>query len=101
VSGRCFADYNPCVMAIILPQALSTQEIRVLQEFRRLAAEALPLATLTAIKHPVGGGEAPLAGLIEKGFLDSDASRETFSLTQKGRDFLAIDARPDEPSAGE
>lgn len=83
-------------MAIILPLSLTTQQIRVLQEFRRLNAESLPLATLTAIKHPAGGGEAPLAGLVENGFLVADAMRENFGLTQEGRDFLAIEAKPEE-----
>ena len=79
-------------MPIILPHGLNSQEIRVLQEFRRLNAETLPLATLTAIKHPAGGGEAPAATLVGKGFLTADA--ESFTITQKGKDFLAIDAKP-------
>ena len=81
-------------MAIILPLNLTSPEIRVLQEFRRLNAESLPLATITALKHPTGGGEAPAVGLVGKGFLDTDAGRENFTLTQKGKDFLAIDAKP-------
>lgn len=81
-------------MPIILPNALTTPEIRVLQEFRRLNAESLPLDTIKAIKHPAGGGEAPAAGLVEKGFLGADGARENFALTQKAKDFLAIDAKP-------
>lgn len=81
-------------MAIILPLNLTSQEIRVLQEYRRLNAETLPLATITALKHPAGGGEAPAVGLVGKGFLETDAGRENFTLTQKAKDFLAIDAKP-------
>ena len=81
-------------MAIILPLNLTSQEIRVLQEYRRLNAETLPLATITALKHPAGGGETPAVGLVGKGFLETDASRENFTLTQKAKDFLAIDAKP-------
>ena len=81
-------------MAIILPLNLTSQEIRVLQEFRRLNAETLPLATITAIKHPTGGGEAPAVALVGKGYLETDAGRENFSLTRKAKDFLAIDAKP-------
>ncbi len=41
---------------IILPNDLATQEIRVLQEFRRLNAETLSPDQIQAIKHPAGGG---------------------------------------------
>ncbi|HEY0143236.1 MAG TPA: hypothetical protein VGF48_20250 [Thermoanaerobaculia bacterium] len=81
-------------MAIILPLSLTTPEIRVLQEFRRLATETLTLDQIKAIKHPAGGGEAPAAGLVGKGFLSADAGVATYSLTQQGKDFLAIDAVP-------
>ncbi len=90
-------------MAIILPNDLTTQEIRVLQEFRRLNAETLGIATIKAIKHPAGGGEAPAIGLVTKGFVTTDATRENFTLTEKGKDFLAIDAKPmnEESAAGD
>ena len=81
-------------MPIILPNALTTPEIRVLQEFSRLNAETLPLDTIKAIKHPAGGGETPAAGLVEKDYLSADGTRENFALTQKAKDFLAIDAKP-------
>jgi hypothetical protein len=81
-------------MPIILPNGLTTPEIRVLQEFRRLNAEALPLETIKALKHPTGGGEAPAVALVQKGYLETNGSSESFSLTQKAKDFLAIDARP-------
>ena len=79
---------------IILPHGLTSSEIRVLQEFRRLASDTLPLATIKAIKHPAGGGEAPAVSLVDKGFLSVDDGRENFSVTQQGKDFLAIDAKP-------
>jgi hypothetical protein len=72
-------------MAIIMSQPLTVQEMRVLQEYRRI----------TAIKHPVGGGEAPALSLADKGFLATDASRENFTLTRKAKDFLAIDVKPE------
>jgi hypothetical protein len=81
-------------MAIILPLRLTTPEIRVMQEFRRLNAETLPVATIKAIKHPVGGGETPAVTLVEKGFLEADAAKENFAMTAKGKDFLAIEALP-------
>ncbi|MBV8516867.1 MAG: hypothetical protein JO197_05615 [Acidobacteria bacterium] len=81
-------------MAIILPLGLTTAEIRVLQEYRRLNAQTLPLATIKGIKHPIGGGETPAVTLVEKGFLEADAAKENFAITAKGKDFLAIEALP-------
>lgn len=80
-------------MPIILPNGLTTAEIRVLQEFRRLTADSLPLETIKAIKHPAGAlGEAPAASLVGKGYLTGEG--ETFAVTQKGKDFLAINPVP-------
>ena len=77
---------------IILPNDLTSQEIRVLQEFRRLNAETMTAEQIKAIKHPAGGGEQPAAALVGKGYLTADAGG--FTLTEKAKAFLAIDARP-------
>jgi hypothetical protein len=86
-------------MAIILPHELTSAEIRVLQEFRRLNTETLALETIKALKHPAGGGETPATGLVAKGFFEPRDGAESFALTQKAKDFLAIDARPAEDPA--
>ena len=86
-------------MAIIMSQPLTVQEMRVLQEYRRINSETMPIAAITAIKHPVGGGEAPALSLTDKGFLATDAPRENFTLTQKAKDFLAIEVKPESESA--
>ncbi len=86
-------------MAIIMSHPMTPQEIRVLQEFRRLGAETMTLTAIKAIKHPAGGGEAPALSLVKKGYLT--ANGETFTLTQKGKDFLAIDVKPQVESGGE
>lgn len=87
---------------IILSHPMTAQEMRVLQEFRRISAETVPLTALKAIKHPVGGGESPVFSLVEKGYLAADAGRENFSLTEKSKAFLALDVRPDvEAAAGD
>lgn len=86
-------------MAIILPHELTSAEIRVLQEFRRLNAETLPLETIKAVKHPAGGGETPAVGLVAKGFVEASAPADSFTLTQKAKDFLAIEAKPAEDPA--
>ena len=84
----------------MLTNGLTPQEIRVLQEFRRLAAETMGVAAIKAIKHPAGGGEAPAFSLVDKGFLTVDASRENFTLTPKAKGFLAYDPKPEFEEAG-
>src|SRR5687767_318418 len=87
-------------MAIILPHDLNSAEIRVLQEFRRLNAETLSLDTIKALKHPAGGGETPAVGLVAKGFVEATAPGDSFTLTQKAKDLLAIDPKPaEDPTA--
>lgn len=60
-----------------------------------MAAESLGVATIKVIKHPAGGGEAPAFSLVDKGFLTTDAARENFTLTQKAKDFLSYDPKPE------
>jgi hypothetical protein len=87
----------------MLIKGMTEQEIRVLQEYRRVASESLTIEAIKAIKHPAGGGEAPALSLVEKGFLNADAPRENFALTQKAKDFLSYDPKPEfeEGSASE
>jgi hypothetical protein len=80
-------------MAIVLPFPLTIQEMRVLQEFRRMATDTLAPDTVKAIKHPTGGGEAPAQSLVSKGFLTTNGSAG-YTLTEKAKEFLAIDAKP-------
>ncbi len=86
-------------MAIIMSQPLTTQEMRVLQEYRRINSQTMSVDAIKAIKHPVGGGEAPAVSLVEKGYLAADATAQIFTLTQKAKDFLGIDVKPDVESA--
>lgn len=65
----------------------------MLQEFRRMAADTLTPETIKAIKHPAGGGEAPAQSLVSKGFLTTSGSNG-YTLTEKAKEFLAIDAKP-------
>lgn len=85
---------------IILPNALTSQEIRVLQEYRRLNAETMSVDQIKAIKHPAGGGEQPAVALVGKGYLTADPAG--FTLTEKARLFLSVDPVPmfEEASAG-
>ena len=86
----------------MLIKGMTPQEIRVLQEYRRLSADTLPLATIKALRHPVGGGEAPAFSLVGKGFLSADEARQNFALTEKAKQFLSYDPKPlyEESSAG-
>jgi hypothetical protein len=56
-------------------------------------------AAIKALKHPVGGGEAPAATLVTKGYLTS-TDAQNFTLTEKAREFLAIDAKPEFEESG-
>ncbi len=85
-------------MAIIMSHPMSPQEIRVLQEYRRINVELLSLDQIKAIKHPAGGGEAPAASLVQKGYLSTNGTAGNFTLTQKAKDFLAIDVKPEAES---
>jgi hypothetical protein len=83
---------------IILPNDLTTQEIRVLQEYRRLKAAAMSPEQIKAIKHPFGGGEQPAVALVGKGYLTADPAG--YALTEKARTFLAADPKPMFEEAG-
>ena len=79
----------------MLIKGMTAQEIRVLQEFRRIASDTMSLTAVKAIKHPSGGGDGPAFALVAKGYLTVDDGRENFALTQKGKDFLAYDPKPE------
>ena len=82
-------------MSIILPNGLTPEEIRILQEFRRLTTETLTLETIKAIKHPAAvTAESITASLATKGFLTVEG--DSYALTTRARDFLAIEAKPAE-----
>ena len=86
----------------MLIKGMTPPEIRVLQEFRRVAAETLPLEAIKALKHPAGGGEAPAISLMAKGYLTADDGRTSFTLTEKGKEFLVYNPKPEfeESAAG-
>lgn len=86
-------------MAIILPQGLTSDEIRVLQEFRRTNTETMSVEAIKAIKHPAGGGEGPAVTLVSKGYLTPAADNGGFAMTPRGKEFISFDPVPlyDEP----
>lgn len=87
-------------MRNMLIRGMTEQEIRVLQEYRRIAAETLDVAVIKAIKHPAGGGEAPARSLVAKGYLTPSADGQTFTLTELGREFLSFDPKPEFEESG-
>jgi hypothetical protein len=86
-------------MAIVLPFPLTVPEMRVLQEFRRFGADTLAIDAIKAIKHPIGGGDAPALSLVAKGYLTAEGSN--FTLTEKAKEFLSFDPKPEIESAGD
>jgi hypothetical protein len=79
---------------------MTPQEMRILQEFRRIKTDTMSAAAIKALKHPVGGGEEPALSLVAKGYLTADDARQNFTLTEKSRAFLAIDAVPEFEQSG-
>ncbi|HSP35285.1 MAG TPA: hypothetical protein VLU46_13290 [Thermoanaerobaculia bacterium] len=88
-------------MAIIMSHPMTPQEMRVLQEFRRVKSDTLSIDAVNAIKHPAGGGEGPAVSLVQKGYLSTNGNAAQFTLTQKAKDFLAIDVKPMVEGGGE
>ena len=84
----------------MLIKGMTAQEIRVLQEFRRVAGETMTADAIKAIKHPAGGGDAPAISLIAKGYLTADDGKQSFTLTAKGKEFLAYDPKPEFEESG-
>ncbi|HUJ13401.1 MAG TPA: hypothetical protein VL284_06365 [Thermoanaerobaculia bacterium] len=84
----------------MLIKGMTPQEIRILQEFRRITTDSLPVTAIKAIKHPSGGGDAPAVSLVQKGFLSPDDGQQNFTLTQKAKDFLAYDPKPEFEEGG-
>jgi hypothetical protein len=86
-------------VAIILPKGLTSGEIRVLQEFRRVGGDTMTRTAIAAIKHPAQGGEAPAVSLVTKGYLTSEG--DGFTLTEQAKDFLAYDPKPEFDGPGD
>jgi hypothetical protein len=82
----------------MLIKGMTPQEIRVLQEFRRVQSDTMQTSAIKAIKHPSGGGEAPALSLVAKGYLS--AAGDAFQLTDKAKDFLAYDPKPEFEEVG-
>lgn len=79
---------------MLMPHGLTAEEIRVLQEFRRIGQKTMTFEEIRAIKHPVGGGDTPAKRLVEKGFLTADPSGLSVTLTPRAEEFLAYDPLP-------
>lgn len=77
-----------------LPDDLTPAEIRVMQEFRRLGTREMTADQIKAIKHPIGGGEAPALSLADKGYVQADESRTRFTLTEKSSELLSYNPLP-------
>lgn len=83
---------------MVLTLGLTTQEIRVLQEFRRLGKTSMTLAEIAAIKHPAGGGEVPARSLATKTYL-TEQQDGSFVLTDLATPVLSYDPAPETEAA--
>lgn len=77
-----------------LPNGLSPQEIRVLQEFRRTEKDELTEEEIIGIKHPGGGGIETARTLLAKGFLAAAPEGSGYCLTDRARTLLAAKPAP-------
>ena len=76
-----------------LPDGLRPDQIRILQEFRRLKRREMSRPEIRAIKHPVGGGEDALDGLVARHYL-TKTDQDTYLLAEEGDRLLKIDFLP-------
>ena len=83
-----------------IPDGMSPPEIRILQEFRRLEAEDMALATIREIKHPVAVDDAAVLELEKRGMVASSEDGSSFRLTESGETFLARPAEPEKDRWG-
>lgn len=77
-----------------LPNGLTPQELRVLQEFRRVEKDELNEDEINGIKHPHGGGLEPARSLLQKGWLKGAAEGAGFALTERAKALLAVKPAP-------
>ena len=87
-------------IAAMLIKGMTEQEIRVLQEFRRIQSDSMTVAAIKAIKHPASGGDGPAFSLAAKGYLTIADGGQAFSLTEKAKEFLAHDPKPEFEESG-
>ncbi len=83
-----------------IPDGMTPPEIRILQEFRRLAAEEMALEAILEIKHPVAVDETPILDLEKRGMVASSEDGSLFRLTEAGETFLARPAEPEKDRWG-
>ena len=77
-----------------MPHDLTAQEIRLLQEFRRLTSKQLTRGQLEGVRHPFGETGPAISGLLQKGFLTNGDAADSYGLTEKGEKFLSYDPVP-------
>jgi len=78
-----------------LPIGLTTPEIRILQEYRRLETAEMSLDQIQKILHPTRIDNPPVKSLVEKGFLTESGNGESLTLTDVAREFLERKAEPE------
>jgi hypothetical protein len=80
-------------MAVKLPEGLTADQLRILQEFRRKNSQTLTMDEIAAIRHPVGGGPDALESLIARGYARrGDDGR--IEIAPKGEALTGVDHLP-------
>lgn len=80
-------------MAVNLPDGLTADQIRILQEFRRRKTTSLSMDEIASIRHPVGGGPEAVEALVAKGYLRRDAAGR-IEIEPKGDALTGTDRLP-------
>lgn len=80
-------------MSVKLPGGLRADELRILQEFRRLGRREMARTDIQAIRHPAGGGPEAIEGLLTKGYL-SKTQEDVFVLDAKADELFAFQPMP-------
>ena len=84
-----------------LPHGFRPPELRILQEYRRLARKAMTREEIDAIRHPASA-EGAVEGLLEKGYLVPSGVEGEYLLTPVAEELLAVEPVPEweSPVAG-
>lgn len=77
-----------------LPNGFRPEELRILQEYRRLGKKSMTREQIDAIRHPASA-EGAVEGLLEKGFLVPSGAEGEYELTASADELLAVEPVPE------
>jgi len=77
-----------------LPNGFRPEELRILQEYRRLARKSMTREEIDLIRHPASA-EGAIEGLLEKGYLVPSGGEGEYLLTPASEELLAVEPVPE------